>query len=43
MLPVVPILGESIVTGLLGEFEWLGSQGPVPLLSRRQGNSPHPV
>lgn len=43
MLPVLSILGESIVHGLHGEFEWLGSRGPVLLLSQTQSNSPHPV
>lgn len=42
-LPVLSIFGEPIVQGLRGEFEWLGTMGPILLLSRRQGNSPHPV
>lgn len=43
LFAAVSIFGESIVRGLLGEFEWLGSHGLSLLLSRRQGNSPHPV
>lgn len=32
----------SLYRGLLREFEWLGSRGPILLLSQRQSNSPHP-